>query len=368
MDNRKKILIVDDSPNDIRFLMENLKDRYAILVATDGKKALDIANKEDKPDVILLDVSMPELDGYETCTLMKQSPETEHIDIIFVTANDTIEEKLKGYQVGGSDYLVKPIEPVVLMQKVDIILKNREDRARISKAADSARSVAMTAMMDSGEQSVIMGFMRNSYAVKSFDELAALIVASCSQYELDSSVQIRTPWQIHDHGKVQPIPPLESELMFKLQNSGRIHTLGKRLLINCDAITILVKNLPNDDSKVGRLRDHLAHIIEGANARFKMLLIEHELNLLVKDSMATLSNIQASLDDQKQSFVKIMDKVKHDVQSSFLSYGLTEDQENILINIVETAEEESIINFEQGLKIDEQFLEIIDRLKTFSNK
>ena len=76
MDAKKQVLIVDDSPDDIHVLMENLKQEYAVLAATSSAKALEMAGANPPPDVILLDVMMPECDGYETCRMLKAHPET----------------------------------------------------------------------------------------------------------------------------------------------------------------------------------------------------------------------------------------------------------------------------------------------------
>jgi len=114
----KKILIIDDSPEDIEVVIENLKNDYAVLVGTDGQKGLDLAANEPRPDVILLDVMMPQMDGYETCRRLKENPETQDIDVIFVSGKDTTEEKLAGYDAGGSDYLIKPVQPEELVRKV----------------------------------------------------------------------------------------------------------------------------------------------------------------------------------------------------------------------------------------------------------
>ena len=123
---KKRILIVDDSADDIHVLMENLKQDYAVLAATCGEKALELAGKTPRPDVILMDVSMPDMDGYETCRSIKQNPETQNIDVIFVSANDTANEKIIGYEAGGSDYLIKPVQPGELLQKIKLVFKNRE--------------------------------------------------------------------------------------------------------------------------------------------------------------------------------------------------------------------------------------------------
>lgn len=126
--DKKQILIVDDSVDDIHILMENLKQDYAVLAATNIEKALEIANKDPCPDVILLDVMMPGVDGFEICRQLKDNPLTMDIDVIFVSAHDTEEKKLAGHDAGGSDYLIKPVQPEELLQKVRLAIKNRESR------------------------------------------------------------------------------------------------------------------------------------------------------------------------------------------------------------------------------------------------
>ena len=124
-EERKTILIIDDNPDDIHMLMENLKSEYAVLAATSGEKGLAIAAKEKKPDLILMDVVMPVMDGYETCRRIKDEWETADIDVIFISAHDSVEEKLAGYDAGGSDYVIKPFSPDELMKKVQVSLKNK---------------------------------------------------------------------------------------------------------------------------------------------------------------------------------------------------------------------------------------------------
>lgn len=127
--DKKQVLVVDDSPDDIHILMENLKQEYAVLAATNIDKAMEIANKNPCPDVILLDVMMPGVDGYEICRQLKDNPVTMDIDVIFVSAHDDSDKKITGYDVGGSDYLTKPVNPDELLKKVRLAIKNRETRS-----------------------------------------------------------------------------------------------------------------------------------------------------------------------------------------------------------------------------------------------
>ena len=116
-----KILLVDDEPNNLQLLGQILQDQYQLSFAKDGAKALDVAWKV-KPDIILLDIMMPEMDGYETCRRLKADPETSKIPVIFVTAMGEMEDERRGFEVGGVDYITKPVSAPIVLARVSIHL------------------------------------------------------------------------------------------------------------------------------------------------------------------------------------------------------------------------------------------------------
>ncbi|HCX24718.1 MAG: response regulator [Flammeovirgaceae bacterium] len=114
-----KVLIVDDEPNilmSLEFLLK--KSGYKVFIARDGREALDIVEKE-LPDIILLDVMMPEVDGYEVCQKIKNDKETAHIKIVFLSAKTKQEDIDKGYELGADLYITKPFSTRNLITKVD---------------------------------------------------------------------------------------------------------------------------------------------------------------------------------------------------------------------------------------------------------
>lgn len=113
---KTKILIVDDSPTGLKTASAVLKN-YDIITATDGKEALEIAQAE-KPDLVLLDVIMPNMDGFQACRKMKKSPELKHIPIIMLTSKNQKSDKFWGEKQGADVYLTKPCEDTVLLKAV----------------------------------------------------------------------------------------------------------------------------------------------------------------------------------------------------------------------------------------------------------
>jgi phosphoserine phosphatase RsbU/P len=130
---QKTILIVDDTPINIGVISGALKDSFATKVATSGEKALAIASGKDKPDLILLDILMPEMDGYEVCRRLKADPDTRDIPVIFLTSQTEAEDETKGFEVGAVDYIHKPFSAAVVKARVRTHLMLREAHAQIAQ-------------------------------------------------------------------------------------------------------------------------------------------------------------------------------------------------------------------------------------------
>jgi phosphoserine phosphatase RsbU/P len=129
---QKLILIVDDTPLNIGVISGALKDSYKTKVATNGEKALALASAEEKPDLILLDVMMPGMDGYEVCYRLKADPATSEIPIIFLTGQTSAEDETRGFEVGAVDYVHKPFSPAVIKARVRSHILLREARAQLA--------------------------------------------------------------------------------------------------------------------------------------------------------------------------------------------------------------------------------------------
>ena len=123
------ILVVDDNPDNMTVVSDLLAPNYLVLVANSGPRALQIVAQEPKPDLILLDIMMPEMDGYAVMGLLKANPKTRDIPVIFLTAMDSTHDEEKGLEMGAVDYITKPIRPLILLARVraQIELKHSRD-------------------------------------------------------------------------------------------------------------------------------------------------------------------------------------------------------------------------------------------------
>ena len=117
------ILVVDDDPDNLEVISGLLKDLYRVKVANSGEKGLQIVAGAAPPDLVLLDVMMPELSGYEVCTQLKRDPATSHIPVLFLTALASTEDESKGLGLGAEDYITKPVNPALLRARVKTHLR-----------------------------------------------------------------------------------------------------------------------------------------------------------------------------------------------------------------------------------------------------
>lgn len=142
MDRRKHILIVDDVTTNLKLASDVLQDKYRLSMAKSGRQALDFLDKA-KPDLILLDVRMPDMDGYETLENIKANPETAGIPVVFLTVDDQRESEIKGLKMGAMDFILKPFEPEVMLSRIEKILQIEDLRKNLT---NSARKDSLTGL------------------------------------------------------------------------------------------------------------------------------------------------------------------------------------------------------------------------------
>jgi putative two-component system response regulator len=122
---KKTFLVVDDTPDNLSLMAGLLKDSYRVKLANSGEKALKAVQGDIPPDLILLDIMMPGMSGYEVCQALKAEPTTRHIPVIFLTAMSSMEDEQKGLELGAADYITKPISPPIVLARVKTQLENK---------------------------------------------------------------------------------------------------------------------------------------------------------------------------------------------------------------------------------------------------
>ncbi|HEY6527876.1 MAG TPA: response regulator [Cellvibrionaceae bacterium] len=373
-----KLLIVEDSPEDIRLLIQALKKDFLTTVATSADDALQIIS-DTLPDVVLMDINMPGTDGYTACSILKDCPETADIDIIFLSSNDSTDEVLKGFNAGASDYVVKPYEPRILLSKIHACIQRRKGLQQCTEAARYAGAVAMSAMSDTGDLGTIVNFLRTSFAIKTIEdlctEICTEICTALSAFGLNACAHIYLEHSGVFHGTDASPSELEINLIKRIiHNPEPIVTIGNRLLLIKPGVVLLIKNLPGCQEKSARIKDHLMILLEGITAKVASLssqeklsdLLSGNINRVIKEAEVALINIRHRQEAHKKQSIEIMDEMVTQVEASFLTMGLNDQQEEQLLEIMTRSVTESLNHFELGLEIDDKISHIIDSLSTVS--
>ncbi len=216
--DKATVLVVDDTPDNLALMSALLKERYKVKVANDGPRALRIAAGERPPDLILLDIMMPGMDGYEVCRRLKAAPATREIPVIFLTARAGTEDEESGFALGAVDYITKPISPPIVLARV-------ETQLRLKASADFLRD--QNAFL---EQEVA----RRTREVQAIQDVTILAMASLAETRDNETgkhirrtqLYVRTlAERLRTHPRFAAyLTPEQIDVLFK---SAPLHDIGK---------------------------------------------------------------------------------------------------------------------------------------------
>ncbi len=135
MANKPVILIIDDSKTNVEILASCIEEQYEVRKGDSGDQCLTLIEQSPRPDLLLLDIEMPGLDGYQVCKQLKENPKTANIPIIFVTGRQSLEDEALGLKMGAVDYITKPIHPAIVIARVNTQIKLKLQHDKLEKMA-----------------------------------------------------------------------------------------------------------------------------------------------------------------------------------------------------------------------------------------
>lgn len=340
MSDQHTILIVDDDDFMRVMLQEALAEDFKVIDATSGEECLSVATAS-RPDLILLDVEMSGMNGFDTCRALKADFDLSDIPVVFVSAHDQIDERLRGYEAGGEDYILKPFDAKELCTKVSGLISKLDAHSQLKQMANYASQTAMTAMSSMSELGLLLQTLQSFNACNTFEALAEATVSGLACYGLEGATQVRTPsGQITrtSHGEVSP---LEASVIGHMAGMDRIVQYRNRLSITYPHVSVLVSNMPVEDpDKCGRLRDHLAVLAESAEVRAVSRVADIEAQQRTDRIAATVKRVTSALHDIDQAQrhsraatgIAVQDLTTQ-FERAYVRLALTETQEEFLARV-----------------------------------
>jgi putative two-component system response regulator len=263
---RPRVLVVDDTPENLQLIHGLLKESYRVLLANGGVAALRLARLEPRPDLILLDIMMPELDGYAVCEALKADPATAPIPVIFLTARNQVEDEERGFRSGCVDYITKPISPPTLLARLanHLALKAASDRLAhnnrylIEEVDRRTREIQMV-------QDVTI--MAMASLAETRDNETGMHIRRTQHYVRTLAARLRRMWE-EKNKDAESIPAdLSDEMIELMYKSAPLHDIGKVGIPDA----ILLKPGPLNAAEFEIMKTHTTLGLETIAAAEKLL-------------------------------------------------------------------------------------------------
>ena len=371
MSKEIKILIVDDTPMNVAIITGFLKEHYEIEMAESGVQALEILATHHF-DLILLDVMMPEMDGYEVCKKIKANSDTQDIPVIFVTSLTSAEEQLQGLEAGAEDYIPKPVNKEVLLTKIQKTFDNKQLIQQQQNQITNAHSAVMTALENMNELNTLSNYFSDVSLVNNYDNLMEHIINVLTIFGIKQAlIKIKLEGEEDLYSSTTGhVKPMEIELIKKLEDKGNIYSYKTVTIFNYLNLNVLIYDLPMDKPDLfGRLKDHISMMLQGSikivqsissQKQFKQLVKTQQFqNEKLSELVNTIENVLEIIEDQQHRYQEtnksIMNNLFDKVQTSFYHLGLTEAQEQNLLAMITDTDNEIQDLFDKNVELENKF-------------
>lgn len=370
MSNKPNILCVDDEEFNQSLIEAALGELFEIELASNGEEALSkIAEKQ--PDLVILDVEMPIMGGYECCRRIKSDDDLAEIPVLFLSAKDAIEDRLQGFEAGGDDYQTKPFNFQLLTSKINALLALSSERHKLKDSVSYANSAAMTAICTMSEYGCVLDAMRQLNESLNFTELAAATLNCLTGFGLEGVVQLRAPSETITQTSKGPASPLDLSIINHMAEMDRIIQFKSRLSITYPCATLLITNMPTEDEdRCGRLRDHLALLVQAIDVRVQGIAAmiaanEHAklISSMIIEITETLTSIDKTQRDTKAATTLAVHGVTMSLQKALLGVEISHAQEAQLTDVLNKALDNIAQTQNHDLDVQNKLSSIISRMK-----
>lgn len=353
MNREFSVFVVDDAEANRRMLESALGQHYNVESFESGPACIR-RMAEKIPGVFLLDVDMPEMDGYTLCRHIKSEPALRDTPVIFISALGDLESRLTGYDAGGHDFIVKPYKLAELKQKLEVLKRSHSEKSALETRLEDLDTLSSLILSNLDEYAVLVKFLRSLNGCNEFREIASATLDLLSAFHLEGALQLRLPDAELTLNQSGETSPLEASIINHVRSLGSIAEFKSRAIFNYDLVSVLVNNMPlNDPELCGRLRDHLAMAAETVNARVLAMLTRQENS----KTKAEISDLLQILNGTIREFGQKYEEARFEgsettrlmlaeLDSAFASLGMQEEHEERIKDIIQSRADELIAIFD----------------------
>lgn len=367
MHSKAKVMVVDDDEMSQALIGGILAEAFELSFASSGDECLNLLHSQET-DVVLLDVNMPEMDGLEVCRHIRSQQEHRATPIIFVSASDSKEEIIAGYEAGADDYITKPLHHDSLLARVEMNAKQARTQAHIHNALTDTSAESINRQFIN---SPVFQFIDSSSQSNTFEELAQAIFEITTHLDLSCLVQIQNTVDdcyFSDDGIIKPIEP---NIIKQMKQQGRCCAFGQRLIINYPKISLFVRNLPIDDElRNVQIKEALLHVVRLADSRLESIqqkaLLEKECEHYKQQHQvysSAIISIQQSLSRHVSGSEDQVNRLGNEIMSDVKTLHLPQEQEGLLNKIL-TNNMNALIDHNNKIRhIEESMLDIVNQVE-----
>ena len=371
-----KILVVDDDKITHSFIKRALAYKYDIINALSGEQAL--AELElNHPDVILLDVEMPGMNGYVVCEIIKANPKLSDIPIIFLSARAELRDRLQGFEAGADDYIIKPFHTDELLAKIDILIQYHIQRQELTEQVNEARKTAFIAISSTSDLGQAINFIEKTHRINNFDQLSDAFFTVTRYMDLKCTIMIRAQDEIlYFSSTYNTVSPMEAELIANLANESRFYDFGNRTQINFPRISLLIKNMPLDDmERYGRIKDFFPAMLTTADIKISQICSQSAVIDQMRENReafgliaSLLNHIKTKLNANQKQGVKIMRAMLMELDRNLPAMALIDTQEQYILDRIDHAIEEAHKTISDNQIVNTAFHGVLENLATLLSK
>ena len=349
METDYTVFVVDDDKTTRLLLESMLGNKYAVEAFGSAESCLDRLTLL-RPDLFLLDVGLPGMDGYDLCRAIKGLPEAGSIPVVFISGHDDLDAIMAGYDAGGEDYIVKPFDIAGLSHKIENLRRIEQDKSALLGQARDSDELATLVLANLDEYAVLIKFLRSLNECGNTEETVEAILRSLAAFHLEGAVQIRLRNFEKTFSKTGENWPLEIAVINHIRTLDRIFEFRTRCAYNFEHITILVTNMPVADADLcGRIRDHLAIAAESAEAKLVALQsfadnasMRDEIRNLLRDVGQTVASYSKKYDEARYLGSVYTTRILDDLLAAFAHLGMSSQQEEEILGMVKDRSNELI--------------------------